>query len=81
MWFREEGFIWHPIHHFDFEFAKQDRIQPLRMELNGSAFHATPARFIPEALTHSSSARIRTLLKPARVRYVSISCGVEFCVI
>ncbi len=33
MWFRGEGFIWHPSHHFDFEFAKEDLIQPLRMEL------------------------------------------------
>ena len=27
MWFRGEGFIWHPGHHFDFEFAKEDWIQ------------------------------------------------------
>ena len=33
MWFRDEGFIWHPSHHFDFEFAKEDWIQPLQMEL------------------------------------------------
>ena len=37
--------------------------------------------FIPQARIQSSSVRIRTSSKPARFRYVSISCGVEFCVI
>src|SRR6267143_1363584 len=36
---------------------------------------------VPQARIQSSSVRIRTSLKPARFRYVSISCGVEFCVI
>src|SRR6266550_3202963 len=43
--------------------------------------HGPLSYFIPEARTQSSSVRIRTPEKPARVRYVSISCGVEFCVI
>src|SRR5262249_9135974 len=36
---------------------------------------------IAEGRTQSSVVRIRTSEKPARLRYVSISCGVEFCVI
>ena len=48
--------------------------------LNYWAFHAAVSRFTAEARIQSSSVRIRTSPKPARLRYVSISCGVEFCV-
>src|SRR6476660_4232709 len=52
----------------------------LRIHANTAVAYRYSLGLVPHARIQSSSVRIRTSSKPARFRYVSISCGVEFCV-